>query len=188
MAIPMGIGALGFNNTIFKRKFRWTLEFQNICGGSRGDIPRNYVKVASRPNIDIDETEIHFLNGVDWLPGKGRWQTMDVTYYDVATADIAPLYNWLASVYNFTDPINLQMGSRRNDYSARGILGLYDGCGALIEQWVLQNMWPKAINWGDLDYSNSDICEISITFRYSNVQYIPVCPSFAINPCCTPCS
>lgn len=185
--IPMGIGNLGFQNLIFKRKFRFTFALQNICGNSNQSIPPYYVKTASRPHVEIEEVEIDYLNGVTWIPGRARWQTMTVTYYDVASTDMAPLWNWLASIYNFTDPINLQMGSQRQDYSATGLLNLWDGCGQLLETWQMTDVWPTDIDFGELDYSSSDPAEISLTLRYSNVKYTPVCPSFAINACCSPC-
>jgi hypothetical protein len=184
--IPMGIGRLGFNNLIFKRKFRFTFELQDICGGQ--SVPNYYVKVASRPNLEVEETEINFLNAKTWIPGKASWQTMSVTYLDVATADAAPLFSWLASVYNFTDPINLGMGSKRSDYSATAILKLWDGCGQLLEKWTMKDVWPTNIDFGDLDYSASEIVEIALTLRYSEVKYEPICPSFGITSCCTPCS
>lgn len=183
--IPMGIGNLGFSNLVFKRKFRFTFELQDICGGQ--SVPKHFVKVAARPQIDIDEVELNFLNAVTWLPGKARWQTMNVTYIDVASQEMAPLYNWLASVYNFTDPVNLEMGSQRKDYTATGVLKLYDGCGQLLERWTMMDMWPTSINFGDLDYSSSDEVTIELTMRYSQVKYEPICPNFAIKACCSPC-
>lgn len=183
--IPMGIGNLGFSNTVFKRNFRFTFELKDICGG--GSVPKHYVKTAGRPNIEIEETELNFLNGVTWLPGKGRWQSINVSYHDVATADIAPLYSWLASVYDFTDPINLHMGSRRSDYTATGVLSMLDGCGQLLERWTMKDVWPTNINWGELDYESSEISSIELTLRYSQVKYEPICPVFPIVACCTPC-
>lgn len=185
--IPMGIGALGFKNIIFKRKFRYTFIITNICGNASHFVPESFVRVAARPNLDIDEVEINFLNAKTWIPGKASWQTINVTYYDVATTGNKPLFDWLASVYNFTDPINLQMGSSRNDYAATGILKLWDGCGALLETWILNDLWPKSINFGDLDYASSDMCDIELTLRYSSVIYQSICPSYAIEPCCTGC-
>jgi hypothetical protein len=185
MAQPMGIGRLGFSNLVFKRKFRYTFQLQGICGG--GTVPEHYVKVAARPNLEIEETELNFLNAKTWIPGKASWQTMSVTYLDVATADAAPLYSWLASVYNFTNPITLEQGSRRSDYTGTGILRLFDGCGQLLETWVMGDMFPTSIDFGDVDYSSSDICEIALTMRYSNVFYQSACPVFPITPCCTPC-
>lgn len=183
--ISMGIGRLGLNNAIFKRKFRFTFELAEVCGNQT--VPRHYVKLASRPSLGVEETEINFLNGKTWIPGKAAWETMTVTYIDVATAEIKPLFDWMASVYDFTDPINLRMGASRNDYSARGILKLWDGCGGLMEEWSMGDLWPTAINFGDLDYASSDECTIELTLRYSNVSYRNYCPGFEIEPCCTGC-
>ena len=183
--IPMGIGNLGFKNIVFKRKFRFTFELFDICGGL--SVPKHYVKLAARPNLSVEETELNFLNAKTWIPGKAAWETITVTYIDVATADAAPLFTWLASVYNFTDPINLQMGSARSDYTATGVIKMWDGCGQLIEIWQMKDVWPTAINFGDLDYASSEEATIELTLRYSNVKYTPICPPFTINPCCTPC-
>ena len=189
MAQPMGIGPLGFQNVIFKRKFRYTFAVQNICGGQY--LPPYYVKTAARPNLSVEETEINFLNAKMFIPGKATWETITVTYIDAVDqqniANFQPLWNWLASLYNFTDPINLQMGSRRRDYAATGILNEYDGCGTLLNSWTLNNLWPTEVNFGELDYSSSEECTIELTFRYSDVIYTPICPAFPIQPCCSPC-
>ena len=181
----MGIGHLGFKNLVFKRKFRWTFEVVELCGNQ--NIPAHYVKVASRPNLTIDETEINYLNAKTWIPGKASWETITVTYIDVATQDLKPLYDWLASVYNFSNPITLEMGSRRGDYNGVGILYLYDGCGMPLEKWVLQDMWPQAVNWGDLDYAASDEVTVELTLRYSQVYYESLCPPYKPQNCCSPC-
>ena len=183
----MGMGKLGFSNVVFKRKFRWSFEVRNICGGLV--VPRDYVKLAARPNVSIEETEINFMHGKTWIPGKGSWETITVTYYDVAnTTDNFPLYSWLASVYEFTNPVLLRMGSSRRDYSGTGILTLYDGCGQELEIWELNDMWPQAINFGELDYSSSEEVTIELTLRYSQVAYQSLCPQFVPSSCCTPCS
>lgn len=187
MAIPMGLGSLGGANLIFKRKFRWTFEVFNICGVAGRKIPQSFVKLASRPNLSIEETEINFLNAKTWIPGKASWETISVTYYDVASLENQELWNWLASVYNFTDPVGLSMGSQRKDYSAYANLVLYDGCGQLLEQWVLYDLWPQAVNWGDLDMASSEEATIELTLRYSNVAYRSVCPKFTPVACCSPC-
>lgn len=187
MTIDMGIGRLGERDIVFKRKFRWTFEVYDICGLGGDSIPANFVKLASRPNITFEETELNFLNGKTWIPGKGTWETITVTYIDVATNDIRPLYRWLASVYEFNDPVKLRMGNRDN-WAATGILTLYDGCGEELEVWSLENMWPQSINFGDLDYSSSEEVTIELTLRYSEVFYLNMCPGFDFSMCCTGCS
>lgn len=187
----MGIGALGFNNVIFKRKFRYTFEVFNVCGQSANNIPASYVKTASRPTIAVEETEINFLNAKMFIPGKATWETITVTYIDAADLQnpsiMQPLWNWLASVYAFYDPVRLHMGSIARDYSATGIITMYDGCGTALERWQLNRLWPTNINFGELDYASSDEATIELTLRYSDVIYTPLCPGFPIQGCCSPC-
>lgn len=182
----MGLGKLGDPSIIYKRKFRWTFKIEKVCNNTTVD--DSFVKLAARPNLTIEETEINRLNAKGWIPGKASWETITITYYDVATIENAGLWKWLASVYDFTDPVKLKMGSMRRDYAARGVLKLYDGCGALIETWVLDDMWPQAINFGELDYSSSEEVNIELTLRYSQVTYRMNCPEMDITGCCTECN
>lgn len=184
----MGLGVLGSRDIVFKRKYRWTFQVDDICGFR--SIPADFVKLASRPNISIEETEINFLNGKFWIPGKGAWETITVTYYDVGGIDVSniqALYSWLASVYEFNNSVTLRQGSRTGDYTGRATITMFDGCGTPMEYWTLLDAWPQAINFGDLDYAASEEATIELTLRYSQVNYLSVCPQFTIEACCTGC-
>ena len=183
----MGIGVIGRPDITFERKFRFTFEIQGFCNNQQNRVPEYFVKVASRPNVSLEETEINFLNAKTWIPGKATWETITVTYVDAAHVEMKSLWNWLATVYNFTDPVNLTQGDKR-DWDATGILNMYDGCGYLIEQWQLQHMWPQAINFGELDYSNSEEATIELTLRFSDVKYRSYCPDYTPEACCTGCT
>ena len=180
MATQMGLGLLGQADNIFKRKFRWTMEFQGVCYTDRKIAP-SFVKAANRPSLTIEETEINFLNGKMWIPGKGTPDTTQVTYYDIASGQggevVASLFTWLATVYNFTDPVGLSQSSKQNTqggYTAdKGVLNMLDGCGNIIDTFEYLSCWPTQINFGELDYSSNDECTIDITLRYRNFKYIP---------------
>lgn len=182
----MGMGAIGGPDIVFKRKYRWTFDVQ---WGSV-NIPAAFVKVAKRPSLTVEETEINYLHGKMWIPGKGTWDNLTVTYYDIGGRDsgAAPmqtLWNWLASVYNFTDPITLTQTSRRGKdgtdkgWAAIGTLRMYDGCGDTMETWTLKNLWPQSINFGDLDYGSSEEATLELTLRFSEASFMPTC---GINP------
>lgn len=208
MAQPMGLGRLGGSDIVFKRKYRWTFVLNSPCGGS---IPEYTVKLAARPNLTIEETEINFLHGKMWIPGKGSWETITVTYYDLGGdgGSLTGLWSWLATVYDFTDPVNLKQSSKRGNslpapgsgatgggiaapgatgggYAGTGVLTLFDGCGKSMERWTLGGVWPQSINFGDLDFSSSEEVTIELTLRYFEVKYEPLCGG-AINPCCGGC-
>jgi hypothetical protein len=187
----MGLGLLGDPSIVFKRKFRWTLIIC-FCSGSKF-VPESFVKMGARPNLDIEETQIDFLHGRFWLPGKVTFNEMQVTYYDVAGTvagqpSTASIFDWIATVYDITDPTCLKMGNRA-DYEGTGIMRLYDGCGQTIEAWTIEGMWPKSVDFGELDMTSSDECTIQLTLRYRNLQYNSCCPTSAITRCeCTPCA
>jgi len=183
MATNMGIGELGFANNIFKRKFRYTFELS----GSH-TIPKHFVKICARPSISIESTEINFLNAKTFIPGKATLEPMSVTYVDVAHNEMQPLYNWLASVYDFTKPSTLYQGSKQKDYQCYGTLVLLDGCGEAIEQWNMDHVWPESIDFGDLDYSSSEECTIQLSLRYSDLKYKSLCPAFEPKTTCSGCT
>lgn len=186
MPIQMGLGAIGGANVIHKRKFRWTFEVRRENGG--GPVPSSFVKMAARPNISIEETEINFLNGKTYIPGKGTWETITVTYYDIAGNDNIPLWSWLADVYNFLPnsdgALPLTQNSKRSCYTGTGICNMYDGCGNALESWTLNDCWPQAVNFGELDYGSSEEATIEVTVRYANVSYKNLCGSNPSAQCC----
>lgn len=204
----MGIGPIGTsNNVIFKRKFRWTFEVQDVCAGGNnlGNIPSSYVKLAARPNISFDETEINFLQGKMFIPGKATFETVTVTYYDITPVKsdtILNLYNWIGSVYDFLGQptagnnqagswLNPRMSSYGNGaggYGGTGVLNMYDGGGVPLEQWTLYTCWPQSVNFGDLDYSASDECNIELTLRYTFAKWRNICGDQQPNPCYRGCS
>ncbi|MCK9458578.1 MAG: hypothetical protein M0R80_02980 [Proteobacteria bacterium] len=172
MGIPMGLGPIGLDTRVFKRKFRWTFKLKTECG----DIDYHFVKTAARPNLDIEETEVNFLNAKTWIPGKGTWQPLEVTYYDCNSTEIGTLFRWLTATYDFTKPVELQQNSKLQKYKGVATLVLYDGCGNDMETWTLDAVWPKAIDFGDLAMDSNDICEVKLTLRYTNVKYESRCP------------
>lgn len=191
----MGIGTVGVGdpNVTFKRKFRWTLDI-NGYGQCPFRVPPYFVKVAARPNISFEETEINFMNDKTWIPGKASWEAITVTYMDVAgnlTGDAAGgnlgLYNWLTNVFDFTRTSRKFMNSKRRNYAGVATLVLWDGCGTPLETWTLSDAWPQAVNFGDLDYTSSDTVDIEITLRYSQVSFQHHCPTFEFNRCCESC-
>jgi hypothetical protein len=183
MPISMGIGRLGGDNVIHKRKFRWTFFVER----ETDSVPASFVKVAARPQIEIEETEVNYLNAKTYIPGKGTWQSVQITYYDVSVQNglgNENLFGWLASVYDFTDNVGLKQSSVRRCYGGEGILTMYDGCGNPLEEWRMKDCWPQAINFGELDYSQSEECTIEVTLRYSNVKYKNLCGNSFTPRCC----
>lgn len=182
--MQMGIGQLGAPNIIIKRKFRWTFEVTTPCG----NIPRHFVKVASRPQLEIDETELNFLNDTTWIPGKAKWQPINVSYIDTTSMEMQGLYNWIATLYDFTESATTRSNqSEKSGWAGTALLTMFDGCGSPLEFWLLGDCWPQSVNFGDLAYDDSGEANIELTLRYSNVRYKGVCGPTPLS-CCTGCA
>jgi hypothetical protein len=189
----MGIGLLGAPGTVFKRKFRWTFA---LNGTVAGDIPAMFIKKAARPKVTGEEKEINFLNGVTWIPGKYKPDELNVTYYDVgysntgggndggdaAKSGIAALYSYISTLYDMENPARMRQAAIPAGYCARaGVLTMLDGCGTPIEIFTYNQPWPNSIDFGDLDYSQNEDCEISLVMRYQSFSYQAV-SSCAVQP------
>lgn len=198
MAINMGIGNIGLSsNLFFKRKFRWTFWVYNIGGNQQKNIPVDYVKVANRPNVSFEETEINYLHGKMYIPGKATFDAVTVTYYDISQkggTTIEALYDWIGSVYDFLGPAGTIQNPKMSGvatglggYAAESLLTLFDGCGSPLEEWYLNQCWPQAVNFGDLDYSNNEEATIEVTIRYMFAKWVNRCGRQPA-PACVGCS
>lgn len=182
----MGLGALGLSTLQLKRKFRWTLVIFPKCQGS-GRIGPNFCKVASRPNYDIEETELNFLNGKTFIAGKLTWQSITTTWVDANAKEIQNLYKWVGQNARIDDSLTFYQGTSFNDYAATAELHLYSGSGEPMELWELDNVWPQATNFGDLDYTSSEEAQIEMTLRYDKVKYFGFCPQVTFSTCNSTC-
>jgi hypothetical protein len=178
----MGIGEVGKKNTIIKRKFRFLMDI-TYPGGY---IPPHFVKVAGRPKLSIDSTEINFLNATTWIPGKPKWEPISVTYIDVAHSDMGPLLNWITTIYDFQHELTLQM-SEKSGWSGTANIYMLDGCGSVLETWSLKSCYPESVDFGTLEYANSEEATIELTLRYSEVEQNGLCGSPKAVGTCTGC-
>lgn len=193
--IDMGLGRLRDSSLIFKRKFRWTLTLRPYCQNG-GTIPEVFIKTAKRPNIEIGETQIDFLNGRMFIPGKATWNEMEVTLMDISDSSgnlqNSSVYNWLATVYSFYDPDSLWMSGRvggptTTGYGCQANIYTYDGSGNALEEWILEQAWPKNIDFGELSYESEDTLDITLTLRYATAKYQSYCPQFTPKGCYDGC-
>ena len=175
----MGIGLLGAPNVIIKRKFRFTFEMQTPAGL----VPIWFVKVAARPKLDVEPTEIAFRNATTWIPGKAKWQPITVQYIDVPHASMGALYSWMANIYNFTQGGQSKQ-SEKCGWAGTAIIRMFDGCGTPLEMWELGSCWPESINFGDLAYESSEVATIDVSLRYSEATYTAFCGPNPSGSCC----
>lgn len=160
----MGLGfGLGSERGCLKRKFRWLLKIDGISASDSGGVQSLPPEKSARPSLTFKEIEVQHLNETVYFPGKPEWKPISLVLYDMKL-NRNPVFDWLKKKY---DPCE---GTWSADYAGQfkktARLEMYDGCGNVQETWVFENAWPNAIEWGDLDMSNSEYVTVDLTLRY----------------------
>jgi len=187
----MGLGTLGRENTVFKRKFRWMLTIAGIVGEGVNIYPPNS---AGRPKLTFNDFQANHVVETITIPGRPVWNPITLTVYDITQAGAVgvsgrhPIYEWILSLYgthpNTSGSGGLAAESDNFPYKWSGskageggsisrrfkrpqaFITMYDGCGIELERWTLENVWPSEVDFGELDMGSSDVSMITMTLKY----------------------
>ncbi len=147
-----------------RRKHRWV--FRTL---EQISVPALLVlKTASRPKFAFEQPEMHHDQEVVYFAGKQTWDPIEMVWYDVEQdPDVSQeLYEWLNRVNEIAQVLVEPPAS----YKKLATLEMTDGKGAATESWQLCNVWPAELDWGDLDYTNTELAEITATMRFDRAS------------------
>jgi len=140
-----------------KRKNRWVLRFPSELG-----IQEWFVSTANRPQITQDATEIPFLNTSTYVVGRFVWNTISVTFRDpIGPSASQALMEW---VRLHSESVTGRQGYAAG-YKKDLELEMLDPTGVVVEKWILQGTFLSDVNFNNLDYSSSDLADITATLR-----------------------
>lgn len=137
------------------RSNRWVMRFPSDLGISEWMLSK-----AKRPSIKQGSTEIQFLNTSTWVAGRYTWESIQVTFRDpIAPSASQALMEWIRLIS--------ESASGRQGYAAgykRDVeLEMLDPNGVSVQKWILKNAWISDCNFGDLDYSQDSLADITAT-------------------------
>ena len=140
------------------RKNRFIFRFPDELG-----IQEWWVSTGSRPKYSSDEVEIPFLNTSTYVIGRFRWETISVTFRDpIGPSATQALMEW---VRLHSESITGRQGYAAG-YKKDVQLEMLDPTGVVVQKWDLQGTQINDVDFGGLDYSSSDLADISVTFRF----------------------
>lgn len=154
------------------RQYRWYLD---LVQQGISDF-RYALKTCKKPQFSINTTEHTILNKVHYYPGILKWEPIDVTMASVSKNDFASVANVFQNyiIKSSGYDADTYVGGISKKDSVKQIsesgLNLYqiDENGKIIENWSLTNPFITKINYGNLDYGNEEIVEISFTIVYDH--------------------
>lgn len=140
------------------RKNRFILRFPDELG-----IQEWWVSSTSRPKINQPETEIPFLNTSTYVVGRFNWETIGVTFRDpIGPSATQALMEW---VRLHSESVTGRQGYAAG-YKKDVELEMLDPTGVVVQKWILQGTFLTNVDFGSLEYSSSDLAEITATLRF----------------------
>ena len=152
------------NNIELRRKHRWVFESLGRGQSAFTQAELLLLQSASRPNITIEEQEVHHNQEVIYLAAKHTFEPVTLTWYDSEQSPDCSrgLYHWIETVVNLQN-----MGvSHPRFYKRQAQLSMLDGVGNATERWNFYGTWAKSCNWQELDYAANDILTMEASMRF----------------------
>ena len=135
-------------------------------------------KKVTRPGYEVQSTEHQYLNHSFFYPGRVKWDDVTLTVADTSS----PGYDATSSVYNalvqagYIFPEDPNARSTISKTRSVGVLQQVridelSPSGATIGRFILHNAWITKAVLGDLDYSQNEIMDVTITLKYDYATY-----------------
>lgn len=147
-----------------RRRYRWVLVVDNMPQREWA-----YLKSANRPKLTLGQLDQHHNQEKIWHEGKTTWNDLTCSFYDVEEQpDVSQgIYTWLQDA---TYDIPGANARHPRDYKRDVKLRMLDHNGRTTESWKLCNAWPYDVDWGNVDYTAEELCEIAVVFKYDRAQ------------------
>ena len=152
-----------------KRQFRWLLYLSGM--------PQFIVTNVKKPSFNVGSIPYNFLNYEFKYPGRVTWQPINFTVIDPVTPDsAASLFDILTQAgyvippdYNLNPNQGPKTISKENMVKSLGSqikIAQLDDLGAEIETFTINNPQITSVDFGQLDYSQEGMVNITVTLAY----------------------
>ena len=114
-----------------------------------------------------------YLNHKFYYPGMVSWNEVSVTLVDPVSPDAAQITAEMLEASGYVGPSQLkgtapQTNSKAKSTNAVGdvVITVIDSEGEELEKWTLKNAFIIKVGYGELEYGDDALSEVSIDFRY----------------------
>lgn len=173
-----------FPNVCFKRNNRWKFIIPGISASGVSSLPPQKV---GKVGLSFKEIQAEHLNETIYFPSKPDWKPITLTLYDIAKEDQNPVFAWIRRGYD-TRPDQCSLWTpclSAGLKAAQAYLEELDGCGEVLERWILEHIWIQQAEFSGGDMANADVVTCDVTLRYDRAYidspYTAADPGFAIS-------
>src|SRR5574343_94572 len=160
-----------------KLKYRFRTTFVNFGVSQPTTELTKQVMDIQRPNADFDPVVLDVYNSRIKLAGKYTWQDTQVTLRDDATGAVAKLVGeQIQKQFDFLEQSSAASGI---DYKFQMNYEVLDGGNGVnvpnvLETWEMYGCWIKAVNYNDMNYTDSGPVTITLSISFDNALQTPI--------------
>lgn len=157
-----------------KLQYRFRVSFTNLGGGSLKDQTTQNVISASRPNLTHEEVIVDSYNSKMYLAGKHTWEPVTIVLRDDMDSNVIKILGeQLNKQVDHADQSSAIAGSA---YKFQTSIETLDGNNgttkpATFDKWNLQGCFISNIQYGDLNYADSNMVQVTLTIRYDHAVH-----------------
>lgn len=157
-----------------KLQYRFRVSFTNLGGGTLKDQTTQNVISSSRPNLTHEEVIVDSYNSKMYLAGKHTWEPVTIVLRDDMDSNVIKvLGEQLNKQVDHTDQSSAIAGSA---YKFNVKIETLDGANgatkpSVFDTWDLQGAFISNIQYGDLNYADSNMVQVTLTVRYDHAVH-----------------
>ena len=158
-----------------KLQYRFRVSFTNLGDGKLKDETTQNVISASRPNLTHEEVVVDSYNSKMYLAGKHTWEPVTIVLRDDMNSHvIKALGSQLNKQVDHADQTSAISGSAYKFITEIETLDGANGSGSAaktFDKWVLMGCFISNIQYGDLNYADSNMVQVTLTLRYDHAKH-----------------
>ena len=126
-------------------------------------IPAYLIRAGNRPTINFETVELHHMNVVRYVKGKGQWQSLDITLYDpIVPSGAQAVMEWVRLHHESVTGRDGYSDFYKKDITFN-VLG---PVGDKVEEWTWKGAFITEANFNELDFASSEVADIALTLQY----------------------
>lgn len=165
--VPLVPGTSGVGILMPKLKYRFRVSMQNFGPAGAALSLTRQVEKCGRPQLTQESTAIHSYNNIMYVPQKPVWQTLEITVRDDVNNSVSTLVGaQLQKQMNHFDQTSALAGI---NFKFTTYIEVLDGGNTgVLENWYLEGCYLETVNYDSLDYTSSEMVNITLTLRFDN--------------------
>lgn len=159
-----------------KLKYRFRVIFENFGQDAERTELTKQVVSAGRPQVTFDEITLDVYNSKIKLAGKPSWNDINIVLRDDALGSVTKMVGQqLQRQFDFFEQSSASAGI---SYKFTTKIEMLDGGNGVdtpqvLETWELYGCYLQSVQYGELNYSDSNPVEITLDLKYDNALQAP---------------